>query len=132
MRISRAAEYGLIAVGYITLQQNELELPAKVILEKFNIPVSYLYKTLTDLTNARILSSKRGPTGGYVLAREPEKISLLEIIKVIEGPTFESGDFIENIANESLLVRMKELSGKVNSELQKMLSETTLADIIKE
>ena len=49
MIISRAAQYGLIAVGYIALHQKESKLTAKVISEKFNIPPYFLLKILMTL-----------------------------------------------------------------------------------
>jgi Rrf2 family protein len=131
MIISRAAEYGLIAVGYIALHQKEGRMTAHVIYEEFNIPPMYLHKILTNLSRAGILLSKRGPLGGQILAREPEKISLLEIIKAIDGSTFDPCDFTD-ISNEPSLIKMKKISDKADSELKKVLSETTLAEMIKE
>lgn len=131
MRISRATEYGLIAVGYIALHKKENELTTHVISEEFNISSNYLQPVLKNLSRAGILLSKQGPGGGYMLAREPEKISLFEIFKAIEGSTFESCDFIEDIANEPFFVRMQEITNKANAELKRVLSETTLADMIK-
>ena len=130
MIVTQSSQYGLIAVGYIALHQKEMELNTKVISKEFNISLIFLRKTLTDLTKAGILLSKRGPFGGYVLAREPEKISLLEIIQAIEEFTYDLLNFVEDKSNEPFLVRMKEVSKKADSELKRILSEATLADMI--
>lgn len=51
---------------------------------------NYLVEVLTELRHAGIVSTKKGPRGGYRLDRSPEKISLGEVIKAMEGPTFVS------------------------------------------
>ena len=130
MIISRAAEYGLIAVGYIALHQKERELNAKVISKEFNISLMFLRKALSDLTKAGILLSKRGPFGGYVLAKEPEKISLLEIVQAMEEFTYDLLNFVEDTSNEPFLVRMNGVSNKANSEIKRVLSEANLAEMI--
>ena len=126
----RATEYGLMAVGYIALNQKENQVQANVISKKFNIPPFFLLKTLNDLAKAGILLSRRGPRGGYVLAREPEEISLLEIIMAIEDITYDHLNFIIEKSNEPFLLRMKKVSKKAESELKRILSEATLADMI--
>lgn len=51
---------------------------------------NYLVEVLAELRHAGIVSTKKGPRGGYRLDRSPENISLGEVIKAMEGPTFVS------------------------------------------
>jgi Rrf2 family transcriptional regulator, cysteine metabolism repressor len=53
------------------------------------IPANYLVQILGELRNGGLISSRRGKQGGYALARPPAEISLLEIIKLIEGELLE-------------------------------------------
>ena len=88
MRISKKGEYALkalieLAINYakgttVTLNSD--------IAERENIPPKYLEQILRNLKNAGILVSRRGVGGGYSLTRPPERISLGEIIRVVEGP----------------------------------------------
>jgi DNA-binding IscR family transcriptional regulator len=65
-----------------------------------------------------------------VLARKPEKISLLDIIMAIQGSTFEPFNFIEGKPSEPFLVKMKEVSNKADSEIKRIFTEATVAEMI--
>lgn len=53
------------------------------------VPANYLVQILSELRNGGLIVSRRGKQGGYALARSPEEITLLEIVKVIEGELLE-------------------------------------------
>jgi Rrf2 family protein len=56
------------------------------IAEKYNIPKKFLDVILGDLRRAGVVFSKKGPGGGYMLARAPSKIRIGQIIRMIDGP----------------------------------------------
>ncbi|MBP8130835.1 MAG: Rrf2 family transcriptional regulator [Candidatus Hydrogenedentes bacterium] len=56
------------------------------IAERENIPLKFLETILVELKNRSILRSKRGPGGGYMLAEDPEVISLADVIRWLNGP----------------------------------------------
>jgi Rrf2 family transcriptional regulator, cysteine metabolism repressor len=53
------------------------------------VPANYLVQILSELRNGGLITSRRGKQGGYALARPPEEISLLDIVRVIEGDLLE-------------------------------------------
>jgi Rrf2 family protein len=53
------------------------------------VPANYLVQILSELRNGGLITSRRGKQGGYALAREPEDITLLDIVEVIEGELLE-------------------------------------------
>lgn len=53
------------------------------------VPANYLVQILSELRNGGLIVSRRGKQGGYALARPPEEITLLDIVKVIEGELLE-------------------------------------------
>ena len=53
------------------------------------VPANYLVQILSELRNGGLITSRRGKQGGYTLARAPEKITLLDIVRVIEGELLE-------------------------------------------
>ena len=59
---------------------------AKRLAAFYDLPTAYLNKQLQALTRAGILSSVSGPKGGFQLARDPRKITLLDIVVAIDGP----------------------------------------------
>jgi Rrf2 family protein len=56
------------------------------IAEQEGIPLKFLEATLTQLRKRGLLRSRRGPAGGYTLARDPREITLAEIIRTLDGP----------------------------------------------
>jgi Rrf2 family transcriptional regulator, cysteine metabolism repressor len=55
------------------------------------VPANYLVQILSELRNGGLITSRRGKQGGYMLARPPEKITLYDIVKLIEGDLLEFG-----------------------------------------
>jgi len=55
------------------------------------VPANYLVQILSELRNGGLITSRRGKQGGYVLARPPEKITLYDIVTLIEGDHLELG-----------------------------------------
>ena len=86
LRLSKKVEYALIAL--IDLAQNNDTEPvtAKWLAGNYNIPQELLGKVMQTLTREGILNSVQGVKGGYVLGKAPEKISLSQIIEILEGP----------------------------------------------
>ncbi len=86
MKIKTASHYGLMAAGCIAEQADGGWVMAKTISAKYGIPLEYLFNILQQMVKANILLSKRGPTGGFTLARPAKEITLLEIIEAAGGP----------------------------------------------
>ena len=87
MKLSTRGEYALRAL--LVLGQDYLEDDSVVRIQQIstqqNIPKRFLEQILNDLKSARIVESKRGVAGGYRLSRPPEKITLAEVIRHVEG-----------------------------------------------
>ncbi|ARN56791.1 RrF2 family transcriptional regulator [Sedimentisphaera salicampi] len=87
MKFSRSTGYGLIAAAYIAKNGDpKTAILASSIAKEFDIPLEYLLKILQNLVRANVLRSKRGPRGGFYLAKQPGDINLLEIIEAVDGP----------------------------------------------
>jgi Rrf2 family iron-sulfur cluster assembly transcriptional regulator len=86
MRLSRQVQYALC--GIFDLAYNGAGGPVRVqtIGERQRIPHRFLEQIFQRLRKAGLVAGRRGPGGGYVLVRSPEKISLCEVIEAIEGP----------------------------------------------
>jgi len=86
MRLTRAATYALQAVAYIAAQKRQTPTASHVIAGKRRIPERFLLKVLKPLVAAQVLTSIKGPNGGYRLARPASDITVLEVLEAIEGP----------------------------------------------
>lgn len=86
MRLAPAAEFAIR--GSLILAQNYGRGPVSIkrVCEMRGLGQEYLTKIFASLNRAGIVSSVRGKGGGYVLARAPRAVSLLDIIEAVEGP----------------------------------------------
>ena len=86
MKLSRSTGYAILAVGYIAQRHGQGIVLSQDIAEAYDIPLEYLLKILQQLVRADILHSKRGPRGGFSLAKSTNKITLLDILEAVDGP----------------------------------------------
>ena len=86
MELSCKTKYALLALLELTSNyQNQEPLQIRQIAEKQDISDRYLEQLLATLRRGGFVKSQRGAKGGYLLARSPSEITLLEIVKCLEG-----------------------------------------------
>ena len=85
MQITRAAEYAIRGVLYLSLQPEGSVCLLSEISEKQDIPSSFLSKIFQNLARAGYVNSTRGTGGGFTLVKAPGDISLLDIVEAIDG-----------------------------------------------
>src|SRR5256886_11241937 len=86
MKLTCASSYALHAVAYMALQKSDRPVASHKIAQERGIPERFLLKVLKPLVTARVLTSIKGPNGGYQLARPATEISVLEIVEAVEHP----------------------------------------------
>ncbi len=85
MKISTKGRYGLRILIDIAINRSGSPRMIKEIAENQGISSKYVSRLILDLRNAGFIKSIRGVKGGYVLAKSPNAISLLEVIEAMEG-----------------------------------------------
>lgn len=86
MKLTRASSYALQAVVYMASQRStEHPIASHTIAQSRKIPERFLLKVLKPLVQARVLSSVKGPNGGYRLAKPANEITMLEILEAVDG-----------------------------------------------
>ena len=80
--ISKTAEYALRAIACLAADA-ERPLSADVLAEKTKVPRRYLTRVMQDLAAERLVDSRSGPGGGYVLAQAPDKLTILAVINAV-------------------------------------------------
>jgi Rrf2 family protein len=88
LKLTKKADYGLIALKYLAERPENPALSAKDVADTYGIPAQLLAKILQQLTKSGLLRSHAGMNGGYTLAREARSISAYEVILAIDGPFF--------------------------------------------
>ena len=86
MEISRQADYAIRAVRELVKAGPGALLQTRTIAESQQIPEKYLPTIIRTLARAGLLRTLRGSQGGVSLARQPEAISVLDVIEAIDGP----------------------------------------------
>ncbi|NLL19075.1 MAG: Rrf2 family transcriptional regulator [Clostridia bacterium] len=95
MQLTQATDYSFRVVLYLAALDPGAIVSAKDISTHENVPMRFLLKTLRSLVKAGILRSYRGPDGGYALAKQPENITLRDVIEAVEGPLYINRCFID-------------------------------------
>ena len=87
MKLTTKLRYGMRALIRIAENENGF-ISTNQITDLENIPVPFLEQILGKLVKRKIITSRKGPNGGYRLARDPAKISLKDIFDVLEGKQY--------------------------------------------
>ena len=83
--ISTKGIYGLTAMYELSKHEEDTPMQIKEISSNANIPQNYLEQLLSKLRRAELVKSVRGAKGGYILAKEPKDIKVLDILIALEG-----------------------------------------------
>ncbi len=86
MRLSAKTQYGVRALFDIAFHGGGGPIQAKDIATRQEIPLRYLEQIFQDLRRAGLVDSRRGPRGGYSLARAPEAIRIGDVMRALQGP----------------------------------------------
>ncbi|HMJ66577.1 MAG TPA: Rrf2 family transcriptional regulator [Candidatus Binatia bacterium] len=86
MKLTVRGEYALRALIVLGLNYDQSVVQIQTISKLQNIPKRFLEQILNELKSAGIVESRRGVAGGYRLRLPPDKVTLAEVIRYIEGP----------------------------------------------
>ncbi len=130
MQISRAGDYALRAVIYLSRQGPARLCTIGEIARAQQIPPAFLAKLMPMLIRGGVVLSAQGPKGGYRLARRPGEINFWEVIQAIEGPIAlvtcqEDGSCCEH----EPFCTMNEVFAEAQKRLVAFFRSTTFADL---
>ena len=131
MRISRSTGYALLAVGYIAKNQSKKTVLSQDISKQYDIPLEYLLKILQQLVRANVLNSKRGPRGGFSLAKPPKRITMLEMVEAVDGPMTGQLNIAEQANGEKFSVRFEQVYGKAVAQAKSVLEKAKLSSLLQ-
>jgi len=86
LRLSKKADYALIAMKHLALRPDQAASSAREIAEQYDIPIELMAKVLQRLARRGLLKSHQGTRGGYQLSRPSAAISVADVIQAIDGP----------------------------------------------
>ena len=131
LRLTKKADYGLMALKYLAEQADTGAQSAKDIAEAYHIPPQLLAKILQTLAKQGLLVSHAGTNGGYALARPAHDINAFEVIRAIDGPLFITSCItIHGTCDLHGHCTIKEPLRKVNDSIKDLLSGIRVSDLV--
>jgi Rrf2 family protein len=101
------------------------------VAEAQGVPESYLAKIFQDLSRSGLVVSHRGAKGGFALARDPDRITLRQVIEAVEGPIALSPCLDERVGCElSEACEVHLILAEAQAQLLKVLDEAALQDVL--
>jgi len=131
LRLSKKADYALIAMKHLALRGDRGSSSAREIAEGFDIPIELMAKILQRLVRGGLLASHQGTRGGYQLARAPALISVADVIQAIDGPvtvtacTGDEGQQCEQFSK----CNVRDPLWRVRERILAALGECTIAEL---
>jgi Rrf2 family protein len=132
LKLTKKADYALIALKHLVVQGPESS-SAKEIADLYGIPQPLLSKILQKLSKNGFLQSEHGTNGGYKVARDPRQITVLEVIRLIDGPVFLTTCFTEHgycCHTDKCIVR--DPLQKVHEGILRLLASISIWDMSQE
>lgn len=132
MRLSTRSRYGVRLMFELAANYGKEPVLLRTIAKNQDISEKYLSKIIIPLKSAGFVNSVRGAHGGYVLVKEPDKISVKDIVEILEGDL----SSVDCIKNPSLCERVsicptRDIWCKLDDEISKTLESISLDDIVK-
>jgi len=131
VKLSSKGRYAVRALFDIAFYNEGQPTQVKDIAERQAIPQRFLEQIFQDLKRSGIVGSKRGPQGGYILARPAAEIPLGEIVRVIEGPVAlgeASGKSLDGIAGDGQRVT-DDVFERLSTKIEACLDSVSVADV---
>jgi Rrf2 family protein len=134
--LTAKGKYGLKALVHLATLEPGRATQGVDIADAANVPKKFLDAILGDLRNAGIVFSKKGPGGGYVLARAPSEIKVGQVIRTLDGPlapiacasrtAYQPCQDCRNVKSCAIRLAMS----KVRDSMSDILDQMTIADML--
>ena len=130
LRLSKKADYALIAMKHLALRADSGSSSAREIAGLYDIPIELMAKVLQRLVQKSLLESHQGTRGGYRLARLPSQISVADVIQAIEGPvTVTACSTEEGQCEQFSKCNVRDPLFRVRERILAALGECTIAEL---
>ncbi|MBW1722841.1 MAG: RrF2 family transcriptional regulator [Deltaproteobacteria bacterium] len=131
MKLSTRGRYGTRLMLELTKNYGKGPVSTSQISRNQNIPIKYLEQLIIPLKKAGLINSVRGPKGGHMLSREPEEITLWDILTLLENRmTFVDCVDGEKVCPNASNCLVRPIWEKAFAAALRIFKETTLSDIL--
>jgi Rrf2 family cysteine metabolism transcriptional repressor len=126
--ISKKSDYGLELMAALARNYGKKPLSLRRIARKHKLPFKYLEQVAFALKEAGLIKSKEGRAGGYSLKEAPEKITIAEVVEVLEGPIEVGACFG---CPKAFMCSQKNIWSEVGNKVRKTIEGRTIADLVR-
>jgi Rrf2 family protein len=131
MRISAKADYAVRAALELA-SADDPPIKAERVAEAQGIPLKFLENILVDLRHEGLVTSQRGPMGGYRLDRPAEEITLADVVRAVDGPLASiHGDRPEATEYRGAAEELQTVWVALRASMRFVLEGVTLADVVE-
>jgi len=133
LRLSKKADYALIAMKHLATRSDLASASAREIAEQYDIPIELMAKVLQRLARRGLVTSHQGTRGGYRLARGAGSISVADVIQAIDGPvTVTACSSEEGNCDQFEKCNVRDPLWRVRERILSALGECTIAELAAE
>ena len=131
MKLSKKSRYGLRALIDLALNSRTELVSLGSIAQRNDISAQYLEHVFSALRKGHIVKSMKGSQGGYFLEREPEEITVAQIVEALEG-TYDLEDEVDrnNVGRGDQEAIQHLIIDRINDCVQEILEDVTLKDLV--
>ena len=129
MRLTARSEYGLLALIDLGVRYGEGPVSARGVAERQGIPLKFLEQLLAAMRKAGLVSACRGAHGGFTLTREPERISVLEVVEALEGSLAPTSCDGGQLCGRSGACAAAGVWSKATEALREVFTTTSIGDL---
>ena len=130
MRLTTKGRFAVTAMVDLALRQNRGPVTLAAISERQHISLSYLEQLFGKLRRAALVSSVRGPGGGYNLAQPPAAITVADIVTAVDEPMDATQCGGKENCHDEKRCMTHDLWATLNEKMHEYLSSVTLADLV--
>ena len=130
--LSNSSKYALKAVLYLAVNSSDkTKILSKDLAAPINVPKAYLAKLLQELSRHNIISSSKGPGGGFYLTNENRGVKLMNIINIIDGDNRLTSCMLSlSKCDANHPCPLHDLVGDTKTNFVKNLEDTTIQDLV--
>jgi Rrf2 family transcriptional regulator, iron-sulfur cluster assembly transcription factor len=135
--ISNSSKYGIRALTYLASQpKNAGKIGIKQISRDLDLPSPFMSKILQSLAKQKMLSSSKGPHGGFSLLKDPKEITLLDVIRAVDTDAVLTNCVMQNtdckcLEKDKSPCPVHDDYAKVRSGMIRFFSSKTIYSLVK-
>jgi Rrf2 family transcriptional regulator, iron-sulfur cluster assembly transcription factor len=130
MKLTTKGRFAVTAMLDLAMRQNRGPVTLAAISERQHISLSYLEQLFGKLRRAKLVSSVRGPGGGYNLAHAPHQVTVADIVTAVDEPLDATQCGGKENCHQETRCMTHDLWATLNEKMYDYLSSVTLADLV--